>query len=134
MSTVDIDGRTFVVGKLNARQQFHVARRLAPVIAAVIGGDGLSQDSIMNSMATVATSIADLKDVDADYIMDTCLGVVKFRDDEAGKDFPIMVGKSFRYDWVDLPLMMKLAAEVIKDNLAGFMSAVPSSSPEPATA
>lgn len=134
MSTLQIDDKTFVIGRLTARQQFHVARRLAPVIAAIVRADGVTTENVMNSLSDVAVALSDIKDADADYIMDTCMGVVKYRDSTANTDFTLLVNKNMRYDWVDLPMMLRLTSAVVKENLAGFMSAVPSGLVQQATA
>lgn len=127
----EINGHSFEIGQLSVRNQFHVARRLAPVLAVIFSNGAITPETVMSSLSDVATSIADMRDADADYVMDACLSVVKFIDPSSNNaKFPIQVGKQFRYDWIDLPLAMKLVGEVIKNNLSSFMSAVPSNSPE----
>ena len=129
MSEAEINGKEFILGKMTPRIQFHVARRLAPIFAAMAKSGSLSLDNL--NFDALAEAIATLKDEDADYILDSCLAVVKHRD-ETGKVYPIAIGKAFRYDWIDMPMMLRLAFEVIQENMSGFMPTVPSDSNEAA--
>src|SRR5580765_7992926 len=63
-----VEGEIYRTGMLNAKQQFHVARRLAPIVAAMQSGENLFQ--------ALATELAKLPEQDVDYIMRTTMGVV----------------------------------------------------------
>lgn len=139
MTEIELSGRIYHTGKLDARRQFHVARRLAPVIAAMADAAGSIDDlkSVAASidLEKIAGAVAALSDADADYIMDNCLSVVTYRDQEAQRDFKIMPRPGVvQFDFVGLPEMLRLAAAVIQENLAGFMPASDQGSSEPALA
>jgi len=130
MAEIEIDGKQFVTGRMSARQQFHVARRLAPLFAAMFpAGKKIDVSSAAEiNLTACAEAMARLSDADCDYVLDACLGVVKHRE-ESGSLFGIAVaGGKLRYDWIDMNMMLRLAASVVQDNLQGFMGAVPSSS------
>ena len=61
---IEIQGKGFEIGRLNARQQFHIARRIAPVIVSLV------DDGVFNG-EKAAEALAELKDEDADYIFNT---------------------------------------------------------------
>lgn len=130
MQEVEINGRTFHIKKLGARQQFHLARRLAPIIAAFVAGasaDDAAKGLAGIDLSKIGEELAGLSDANADYIMDTCLAAVTYRDDENKRDYPIQVRPGvMRYDWIELPEMLRLCVAVIQDNLGGFMAAAPS--------
>ena len=130
MSEAEINGKEFILGKMTPRIQFHVARRLAPIFAAMAKSGSLSLDNL--NFDALAEAIATLSDEDADYILDSCLAVVKHRDSD-GKIFTIMIGSNLRYNWIDMPMMLRLAFDVIQENMSGFTATVPSESNEAAT-
>lgn len=138
MADLEIGDKTFVIGRLSARQQFHVARRLAPLFAAMIGNGGKSDlAGITGSqdidLSKVASSIATLSDADCDYVLDTCLSVVKYRDTGAVCNVALPGGQ-LRYNWIDMQMMLRLSGAVVQDNLAGFMPTAPSGSSDAAVA
>src|SRR3954454_7791875 len=72
-------------GKMNARAQFHVARRLAPAVSqlatlapplqsAAEGGDGLAVEMFARPLTD---ALAKMSDTDCDYVLDHCLGIVQ---------------------------------------------------------
>jgi len=140
MAEIEIDGKQFITGRMSARQQFHVARRLAPLFAAMFpAGKKVDVSAAADAAANVdltacAEAMARLSDADCDYVLDACLGVVKHRE-ESGTLFNISAqGNTLRYDWIDMNMMLRLAASVIQDNLQGFMGAARSASSDAAIA
>lgn len=140
MADIEIGEKTFITGRLSARQQFHVARRLAPLFAAMVGDGsksglaGLTESAgSAVDLAKVASSIANLSDTDCDYVLDTCLSVVKYRDNGTVCNVALPGGQ-LRYDWIDMQMMLRLAGAVVQDNLAGFMPTAPSASNDAAVA
>ncbi len=131
MEEIEIKGRTYTIKKLPVMQQFHVMRRMAPILAAFVDGIPSGAD-IANSMASfdltkIGEEIAALSDKDSEYILNTCLGAVLYRDPEAERDFKIQVRPGvMAYEFIELPEILQLTGAVIKLNLSGFMAAVPS--------
>lgn len=131
MEQVEINGRTYTIKRLPAMQQFHVARRLAPIMAAFIDGIPSTSD-VAGSLAgfdltKIGEEVASLSDKDAEYILNTCLSAVTYRDEENQRDFSVQVKPGImRYDFIGLPEMLRLTGEVIKLNLGGFIPAAPS--------
>ncbi|OUJ08383.1 phage tail assembly chaperone [Acetobacter sp. DsW_059] len=139
MEEVEINGRKYTVKKLPAMQQFHVARRLAPILAAFVAGipsGGEITDSLAGfDLAKIGEEIAALPDKDAEYILNTALSAVTYRDEEAQRDYSIQVRPGvMRYNWIELPEMLRLTVSVIQHNLAGFIPAAASDSKDKAPA
>ena|SRR5215831_797464 len=132
MRQVTIDGHEFVIGKLDPRRAFHVVRRLAPLVGSlrdfvpyVIGDETFDQNNLeqVTSLAEpVAKALADIPEADADYIINTCLSVVQVRLD-SGVVSPIMAGPHMMYDWITMPMMVRLVIQVVMENLTGFLPA-----------
>ena len=120
----------YMTGRLDARKQFHVARRLAPVLSgfgAAMAGSGTltgeeSEATLVAMMAPIADAVSKMSDVDCDYILDTCLVVCRRRQDNGAWAQIYIPGKGMLFQDIDMPEMMQLAVATIKENLSGFFS------------
>jgi hypothetical protein len=129
----EIDGQWYITSPpMDAREQLHVAKRLAPVFLA------LSQSVADNSYLAIGRVIRDLPDEDGDYVFDQSLLHCQ-RKNAQGAWGPIMVRNGgimhddIRYD---LMLQIQIVGRVINANLGGFLTAVGkslSAAPAPAT-
>jgi len=115
------------IGKLNAMKQFHITRRLAPALATV--GMSVAQlkelkglDDMASLLGPVSGVLAAMEDKDADYIIFTCLAVVT-RVQSDGRPAPITVAGENRlmFEDINMPQMLRLVFEVVRENMAGFM-------------
>jgi hypothetical protein len=114
----EIKDQTYRSGKLNARQQFHVARRLAPVLGGLATASQGKTDDFATFLQPIADAIAGMSDADCDYVLDTCLAVVQRQQGSSWAN--ILVNKSQMFDDIDMGVMLQLAAKVITENLGGF--------------
>ena len=121
----ETEGRTYRVNKIDARSQFHIVRRLAPVLGqvapAVQGGKGG-----MDALPALADAIAKLSDDDADYVLFGLLKVVSRKQDQGLGWGPVATGTVIMYDDITMPTMLKLAWESLSHNMSGFFAALPS--------
>ncbi|MFW6681753.1 phage tail assembly chaperone [Komagataeibacter intermedius] len=126
MNEIEVADRKYLVGKMPVMKQLHVARRMAPLMAAM-ANEG-------NVAAKIAEAVSGLNDADTDYIVDACLGVVRYVDpNSGGTSFPVMPRPGvLAYDFVDLPTVMSLVRAVIAENLGNFIPTAPSASSAPA--
>lgn len=123
MSDIEVNSNTYRIGKMDTRKQFHVSRRLAPLLAGIGGaiagsmaGDG---SALAATFQPIAEALSKMSDEDTDYVLDNCLAVVSRLQ---GNQFaPVMArGGALMFDDIDLPSMMQLAVAVIRENLGGF--------------
>lgn len=121
----EIEGRTYKVNKIDARSQFHIVRRLAPVLGqvapAVQGGKGGT-----DALPALANAIASLSDADADYVLFGLLKALSRKQDQGLGWGPVVTGTSIMYDDITMPTMLKLAWEALSFNMSGFFAALPS--------
>lgn len=119
------DGQTYRVGKIDARAQFHILRRLAPVLGelapALQGGKGG-----IDSLPAIAGAIAKLSDTDADYCIFGLLKVVSRKQPQGLGWGPVATGELLMYDDITMAVMLKLAWEALSYNMAGFFAGLPS--------
>jgi len=124
-----INEHTYQIGKINARDQFHIIRRLAPVLGGIApalqGGKGG-----IEALPEIANAIAKLSDADADYVIFGLLKVVSRKQSNGLGWGPVSTGELLMYDDIDMAQMIKLAWEVLSYNMSGFFAALPSGSPE----
>lgn len=142
MSEFDLGADTFRIGKLNAFQQFHLSRKVAPMIPTLIpvflklkgadkadaaegGADAapLSGDlgALAELMQPFAEGIAAMPDETAEFILSTCLGAVQRKQGTAW--FPVWSASQnvCMFDDIDLGVMMKLSFRVITESLGPFL-------------
>ena len=78
-----IKDKTFDSGRLNAFQQLHVVRRLAPVTERLVALAGSAGDPEA-FLGPLARTVGELPDADVDYILNACLDVTQIRQDTGG--------------------------------------------------
>lgn len=129
MSTpeVQIGDNVYQIGKLAAMTQFHCVRRIGPVLAvmgvsitemAAAGKTMNDEADMLSIMGTVSDVVAKMSNEDVEYVIYACLAVVRRRQGE--RFMPVMTGKSFQFQDIDMNAMMRLTVEVLKENLGGF--------------
>lgn len=120
----ELDGHTYRVGKLDARAQFHIVRRLAPVLGelapALQGGQGG-----FAALPAIAGAVAKLSDTDADYCIFGLLKVVSRKQPNGLGWGPVSTGELLMYDDIDMTKMLKLAWEALSFNMSGFFVGLP---------
>ena len=111
-----IKDKTFDSGRLNAFQQLHVVRRLAPVTERLVALAGSAGDPEA-FLGPLARTVGELPDADVDYILNACLDVTQIRQDTGG---------FARLRVNGVVMLLGIAAHVLKDNLSGFFADLPS--------
>jgi hypothetical protein len=132
MSEISINGTDYLIGRLNARQQLNVAKRLAPVIQGLLPIWAMMQTTeepyseqqlAISAVAAVTNTINALSDEASDYVLDMCLGVVRFRSPGGGwapLRAPNGSGQMMLEEADNLPMVMRLLWEVIRSNVENF--------------
>ncbi len=117
MNEFEVDGHTYRSKKMAARTQFHVMRRMAPILAplqAVASGD------MNGSLVALAEAIGSLSDEASDYVLDRCLEVVERKQGEAGWAKVKLDGGPSMFADIDLMALLQIAANVLRDNYAAL--------------
>lgn len=133
---LEVGGQGYRVTALNARTQFHVLRRLAPLLtkaqplfAAVqairgqgaqdVTADAMLSDDVLGAFAPMAELIASLPDQELDYVMDKCLAACHRKVGEVFRPVANMQGQLMFQD-INLPTQLRLVGEVIMLSLGNF--------------
>lgn len=120
----ELEGRTYRVNKIDARTQFHIVRRLAPVLGEI--APALQGKGGLEALPPLANAVAKLTDSDADYIIFGLLKAVVRKQDQGLGWGPVTTGEQLMYDDITMPLMLKLAWQSFSFNMSGFFAALPS--------
>ncbi|MCX2699257.1 phage tail assembly chaperone [Ochrobactrum chromiisoli] len=109
-------------GKMNAMTQFHVSRRMAPLLSSlteIAQGGKMDVPSVLSSLMN---EISKLSDTDCEYVLYACMAVTS-RDQGGGRGYASILagdGKTSMFPDIDMLGMLTIAAHVLQDNLAGF--------------
>lgn len=134
MTEFTINGKNYRTGKMNARTQFHVARKVAPLFAdlasSLRGRDLNSTDTLMTALPELVSSVSTLPDETCDYVIDACLAVTQ-RQEGATQWVPVwnVQAKQPQFADMDMMTMLQIVGRALMDNLGGFFNALPSDLP-----
>lgn len=130
MTEFEVGGQTYRAAKLSAMAQFHVARRIAPIIPTLIPifvklsqGGGSARDllGLADSLGPLTQALSDLSDDAAEYVIGNCLGVCQRRT-PSGSWAPVWSGKAgCMFDDITAVEMLQIASSVIQDSLGPFI-------------
>lgn len=128
----EINGRRFMCSKIDAFKQFHIVRRMAPILAdllpvaskfAKMNATDLKEDQI-EALAPIMNGIAKLSDVDADKVLIGLLSAVEIKQ-ETGNWAKVAGDHGLMFQDLDLPTMLQAAGRAFMYNLSGFFTALP---------
>ena len=128
----EIDGHEYRIGKLSAFQQFHVNRKIAPLIPPLVPvfmkvqkDGGLKEGAMVELLQPLADSLAALPDEAAEYVIGTCLSAIKRKIPDKDHWAPVwnQSGKVLMFaDLNDMSKMIPLVVRVIQDSLGPFLA------------
>lgn len=136
MSEDEFNGIRYRFGRMDAMKQFHVTRRLAPLVtrmgevdfAALLPpkpaeGEDVAKPNMLGKLQPIAEALSLLPDADCEYIINAAMSVVTR---EQGPTFVAVwhkgVGRPM-FDDIDMLLMLNLTARTLMENLSGFFPA-----------
>jgi len=82
------------------------------------------QEQIQKALVPLTMAISKLSDDDANYVLFGLLASVQRKIDGGGWG-NVSVEKSLMYEDIDMGVMLQLAVASFKENLAGFIDALP---------
>lgn len=144
MTELEIGGNTYRINSMPAMTQFHVMRKLGPVLPGIVPvlaqaaatlpqGDSQEAGGAMATVDGVAAiamaaqplldGLASMADADAEYVINHCLSAV-MRRDAGGKSWSAVHRDSVTmFDDIDLMARMHLVLAVLRENYTGFFRA-----------
>lgn len=144
MIEYEINGQQYRSDKLSAMDQFHVSRKLAPVLPTIVpviqaaakgeldkvlaGGDSTA---LAVAAAPFAEALATMPDDHAECIINSCLKVTWRKQGDVWSS--LSDGKTIMYDDIDMSVMLPVMVRVLRESLAGFISGLAMNQSSPAT-
>jgi hypothetical protein len=143
MKTQTIGEHLYEIGKMPTRTQFHVQRRVMPILLALgpslIGalgsikatgdGEGKGEEAAADIMTAAAmplvNSLATMPDAELDYIINACLSVCSRQVGEKWARVMAPDGHTFMFADMSSADMMKLTVATIQENLGNFFDMLP---------
>lgn len=123
-----IGDKNFRAGKLDAFKQLHVSRRLAPIIPTLIPvylaikNGGMEDIGLLAALSKpFADAIAGMSDEDSEYVIKTCLSVVRRQVSGNWTTVWNQSANACMFDDMDIGEIGKIAFFVIKDSLGPFI-------------
>ena len=137
MEIIPIGGHDYTIGRLNALDQLHVSRKIAPIIpnimpilTEVAKGDlekviaSIETDEnaelaglepLAKALDPFMEAIAKMPEDDVNYVIHKCLSVVK------RNGSVVCRGESIMFDDLDMNHLLPLTVAVIRTNLGNFI-------------
>lgn len=144
MTELEIGGNTYRINSMPAMTQFHVMRKLGPVLPGIVPvlaqaaaappqADGQEDGDAMTTVDGVAAiamaarplldGLAAMADADAEYVINHCLSAV-MRRDAGGKSWSAVSRDGVTmFDDIDLMTSMQIVWAVLRENYTSFFRA-----------
>ena len=103
----ELNGQTYRTGKIDARSQFHIVRRLAPVLGEIAPAAAGGKMGGLDALPPLANAIAKLSDADADYCLFGLLAVVSRKQPQGTGWGPVSTGNTLMYADIDMVGMLQ---------------------------
>lgn len=137
----EIRGKKFQLSKIDAFKQFHIVRRIGPILADVLPAmkdaekfkdesalAGLSEkekfDMVAGIAAPVMTGLSKLSDADAELVLYGLLSAVEVQQ-PTGNWAKVASNSMLMVQDLELPILMQLAGRAFVYNLSGFFAGLP---------
>lgn len=133
-----VGGREFKLSKLDAFKQFHIVRRMGPLLADLLPAlksagqlkqiDGMSESEKLEQFAQFAApfmkGLSKLSDSDADLVLFGLLSCAEMKQATGGWA-KVATPSMLMIQDLELPALMTIAGRAFMFNLSGFFSALP---------
>lgn len=133
-----IGGREFKLGKIDAFKQFHIVRRIGPILSDLLPSmkgarglkniDALSEDAKLDQIAKFVTPIMNglskLSDADAEMVLFGLLASVEVKQ-PTGNWAKVATPSMLMMQDMELPILLQIAGQAFMFNLSGFFGALP---------
>lgn len=131
MSEITIDDQVYSIGKMDAMQQLHATRRLAPFLLAMLkagtlrNGSKFDLNNFLNDTGDdLSRILSEMPDKQFEDIIWPCMEVIRMKQGPGWAPIKVMGQKMFQFQHIDGAVMLQLTIETLKANLALFFSGI----------
>lgn len=131
--TIEVAGLQVKVSRIPAIKQYHIVRRLAPIMADLVPlatkFQGMSDDDLKKdqseAIAPILNGIGKMSDKDSEYVLFSLLEACEIHQKEFGSWAKVVQGGVLQFQDLPLPTLFQVAAQAFRVNLTGFFAALP---------
>ena len=132
MIEIDLAGQRYRIERMDAMTQFHVSRKLAPVLPTILpiisamGGGAMEKamngdaKDLAEAAMPFAEAIAGMSDENAAYVVGSCLATVKRMHMDAWR--PVQQNGQYMFDDMDMSVILPLVFRILREALGGFIA------------
>jgi hypothetical protein len=140
MAEPTINDIRYMTGRMNAFDQLHVARRIAPVLTGLGsvmaslmgggnqingtvpgGGEDVSNVSFYTSLGPLSEAVSKMSDQDVNYVIRKCLSAVRKYNGERWVPVLSTSGELMFENEMDMSVLLQLTMEVLSENIGPFL-------------
>lgn len=142
MNDFELGGRKFKIGKLNAFKQFHVVRRIAPILSDLLPAIGEIQkvqkeessksesekfDELAKIVSPILMGLSKLSDKDSEFVLFSLLSCAEV---QLGATWTRVSTESMlMVQDMELPALLQIAGRSFVANLSNFFAVLPAVTP-----
>lgn len=138
-NSFEIGGRKFKLSKIDPFKQFHVVRRIGPIMSDLLPAiqeahknrkniDALSESEKFDLMipfaGSVMSGLSKLTDADSEYVMFSLLSSVEVQQ-PAGNWGRVSTNSMLMMQDLELPMLLQIASRAFAFNLSSFFTVLP---------
>lgn len=133
----EVGSRQFKLSKIDAFKQFHIVRRLGPILGDIIPVarqlaknkmDQMSEEQKLDAIASLGSpimaGISKLSDEDANKVLLGLCSAVEMKQ-SSGNWARVATDAGLMFEDLDLPTLLQIAGRAFAYNLAGFFALAP---------
>lgn len=141
METFEVANRKFTVRKVDAIKQFHIVRRIGPLLTGMLSKsqklqkvgsmkkfEALPEDEkfaiVADLVVPIMNGLSQMSDEDSECVLFGLLSAAEVQQ-AAGNWAPVVSGSTLMFQDMDLPVLVQVAARAFMHNLSGFFAALP---------
>ncbi len=113
---IELNGHSYKCGTIDARKQFHIVRRLAPVMGNVAKGG--------EAIEAISAAVSQLSDDDADYVIFGLLACVTRKQDSGLGWAKVSNGNALMFSDIGMADMLRLAFSAFEENMQDFFAVI----------
>lgn len=130
-------GKSFKLNKIDALKQFHIVRRVGPILSELLpvmkefksvpDGEEAKLDMIAKLASPLMEGLSKLSDQDSEMVLYGLLSSVEMQQ-ASGNWARVSTPQMLMIQDLELPMMLQIAGRAFIYNLSGFISGLPKSS------
>lgn len=137
-NSFEIGPQKFKMRKVDALAQFHIVRRIGPLLSEVLPALGSIKtaktegqteketfEEFSKILSPIFTGLSKLSDEDANFVLFRLLGCVEVYQDQFNSWATIATPQGIKMQDIELPVLMQAAGRALMFNLSGFLALSP---------